>query len=322
MSKDQQSDGGGIWNVRSLVGDLADELPQTPAAPPAQAPPRTAPETAGPPPAQPTIGPARRMARVEADGPEEAAAPVAVSGEGQHEAGPSEPRVRGGWISPAEALPQTSGNSMRMATLLVGIAVLALLAVLVGVGVASSDGDDQSASSSSGSIPEPPAELSDDGDATGQSGTESSTPATEASDREEQALSQLQEMNRQDLPVVALDGRYAAQLASKTVGIVDPHQTAANGSHTFYASDILAEHTGLREKFNAEIRVVLLLSTDYGRQQLYEGQPLWVTFALLPNSSKESVAAWCAEQFPDFSGSALENQCVPRRLNPPGTSAG
>jgi hypothetical protein len=105
------------------------------------------------------------------------------------------------------------------------------------------------------------------------------------------------------------------------VGIVDPYQNAENGSHTFYAQDILAEHSRLRQMFTGETRVVLLLSTDYGRQQLYEGQPLWVTFALVPDSSKQGVAAWCAAQFASLSAEALENQCAPRRLNPRGTSA-
>ncbi|WP_422733404.1 hypothetical protein ACN26Y_21575 [Micromonospora sp. WMMD558] len=229
----------------------------------------------------------------------------------------AEPLVRGGWVS-GEVIPPTSGNSLRTATMLAGIALLAVLAVLIGAAVASG-GDDHTDRSSSGAAPEELRDLPPEGDSVAQSWAEPSISATEASDPEEEALSALQNLNRQDLPTVSLDGRYAAQLASKTVGIVDPHQVAANGSHTFYAQDILVEHTQLRQELSGDATIVLLLSTDYGRQQLYEGQPLWVTFALVPDSSKEAVGAWCAARFPQITGSALENRCVPRRLNPPGS---
>ena len=206
--------------------------------------------------------------------------------------------------------------------MLAGIALLAVLAIVVAVAVAAgSTSDDRPGASSADNAPREPQNLPVDGQEGGVDLEEEPTiAATESVDPEETALSALRELNSQDLLTVPIEGQYAAQLASKTVGIVDPNQIAANGSHTFYAQDILAEHNRLRQEFTDEARVVLLLSTDYGRQQLYEGQPLWVTFALLPDSSREEVAAWCARQFPSLSTAALENQCVPRRLNPLGTS--
>ncbi|MGW3859357.1 hypothetical protein [Micromonospora arida] len=206
-------------------------------------------------------------------------------------------------------------------TMLAGIALLALLVVFVAVAVAQ-DGGTQPGTSSANTIPPEPRDLPVSGDGSMDDVSEEpATSAAAATDPEDDALLALRELNGQDLPTVSLDGGYVAQLASKTVGIVDPHQVAENGSHTFYAQDILAEHSRLRQMFAGETQVVLLLSTDYGRQQLHEGQPLWVTFALVPDSSKEGVVAWCATQFASLSAEALENQCAPRRLNPRGTSA-
>jgi hypothetical protein len=108
-------------------------------------------------------------------------------------------------------------------------------------------------------------------------GSTSPSPVVTA-DAEAVALATLYELRLRDLPTVALRGQYVAQLASKVVGIVDPHQTTANGSHTFEAVDILAEHLRLRHADNGGVPVVLMLSTVNGRRQRYGGQPLWVTF--------------------------------------------
>ncbi|MEU8261545.1 hypothetical protein AB0C02_13110 [Micromonospora sp. NPDC048999] len=280
MSKEQQPDGGAIWNVRALVGDLADETPPSPAS-------QTGREAGSP-------------------------GPAAVH---QAPADPGEPRTRGGWVSQGEVVRRTTGNSTRRMTLLAGIMLVGLLVLLVGAALVST-GEDEADRPFSPSVPAEPRSLPspDEPDP-----TEPTSTTAEAGDPEEDALSSLRRLNLQDLSGISLDGTYAAQLASKTVGIVDVKQTAANGSHTFYATDILEEHLRLREKFDGDASVVLLLSTDYGRQQLYDGQPLWITFALLSAPSKEVVAQWCAGRFPDLTGSDLENRCVPRRLNPPGS---
>ncbi len=132
-----------------------------------------------------------------------------------------------------------------------------------------------------------------------------------------EALAQLRQLRDADLPGVTFDGQYVAQLASKSIGISDPLQIAANGTHRFYAADILAEHLKLRNGDNLGAPVVLLLSTDYGKRQLYHGNPLWVTFALGDFYSAADVQQWCEQRFPDLSGKYLSNQCAVRRLEPP-----
>jgi hypothetical protein len=136
-------------------------------------------------------------------------------------------------------------------------------------------------------------------------------------DPEQDALASLNQLRDRDLPTVPMNGQYVAQLASKIVGITDPLQTTAAGSHTFAAADILAEHVALRNGDNQGVRVVLLLSTDFGKRQLYQGRPLWVTFALGDFGTADGVRTWCAGRFPALSGDVLVNQCAPRRLLTP-----
>jgi hypothetical protein len=146
----------------------------------------------------------------------------------------------------------------------------------------------------------------------------SPSPSVDSSvDSEATAVQTLTALRLQDQPTFQFTSQYAAQLASKVVGISDPYQTAANGTHTFYAADILAEHLALRQGDNLGARVVLVLSTDYGKRQLYQGQPLWVTFALGAFDSAGAVSAWCARRFPQLSGDLLTNQCTARKLEPP-----
>lgn len=141
---------------------------------------------------------------------------------------------------------------------------------------------------------------------------------TETADPEAAALDRLEELARQGLAGVVLDGRHVAQLASKNPGIVDPLQTTSGGSHTFRAVDILEEHERLRDDpGNGDARVVLLRSDEYGKRQLRAGAPLYVTFALGDFSSAADVRAWCAARFPALSTEARENQCAVRRLRPP-----
>ncbi|MDG4762713.1 hypothetical protein O7632_01070 [Solwaraspora sp. WMMD406] len=138
-----------------------------------------------------------------------------------------------------------------------------------------------------------------------------------ATDPQTVALAELGRIRSDDLTWLYPHGQYVAQLASKSVGIVDPQQVAENGSHVFYASDILAEHERLRREHEASAPVALLLSTDYGKRQLYAGQPLWITIAVGDFTSADEVTSWCADRFPYLSAAALDNQCVARKLEPP-----
>ncbi|WP_327037965.1 hypothetical protein [Micromonospora maris] len=296
MSNDQQPDGGIIWNVRALVGDLADELPPESSTGRPQESPAGRPQSG-----RPVGGPAAS----------DATGPI------------PQPPVRGEWVSSGQVVPQSSGISMGKAVVAAGVTLLVMVVALV-VAVGSID-DDTSTGTPYPDFPAGGPQYLPPEDAGLPTPEPSFIPTTEPAeptfdDPEDLALAQLHQFRQQDLPTVSLAGQYVAQLASKTVGIVDRNQFAANGSHTFYAEDILAEHLDLRNRFDGETQVVLLLSTDYGRQQLYEGEPLWITLALPPGSSKEAVARWCANQFPQLTGTDLDNQCVPRRLNPVGSS--
>lgn len=146
---------------------------------------------------------------------------------------------------------------------------------------------------------------------------EPATP-TPTADSEQTALDDLNRLHDQDLTALTFSGQWVAQMASKTVGILDPLQSTRNGTHTFLAADILWEHQQLREGDNSGADVRLLISTDYGQRHTYEGKPLWVTVAMDPayNSSAD-VEAWCARRFATLNGDALNNACVPRQLNPP-----
>jgi len=151
-------------------------------------------------------------------------------------------------------------------------------------------------------------------------GTEPAVPPqTEATaDQERAALAQLERISAQDRTGVSFDGRLVAQLASKNPGISDPNQTAADGSHVFRATDILREFESLRDDpRNGDTAVLLLKSTDFGKRQLYNGRPLFVTFAVRPFPSRQAVLDWCARRFDDLSGATLANQCAVRRLQPP-----
>lgn len=143
------------------------------------------------------------------------------------------------------------------------------------------------------------------------------TRTTATVDTESAATSELQALRDGDLMTVSLDASWVAQLASKYVGIVDPEQTTQDGGHVFGAVDILAEHRRLRDGDNLGARVVLLLSTDYGKRQLVNGNPLWVTFALGDFGSAAGVDAWCHQRFPQLSSTQLTNACTARRLYPP-----
>jgi RNA polymerase subunit RPABC4/transcription elongation factor Spt4 len=144
-------------------------------------------------------------------------------------------------------------------------------------------------------------------------------PTTAQPDPQAVATAQLQAIRAVDVPKIALAGQWVAQLASKTPGIVDLNQTTARGDHTFTAADILDEYQKARSNPIYGTYVELLLSTDYGTRQLYNGQPLWVTVAAVPGfSSAGAVGTWCAQQFPTLTGSVLDGSCTPRTLDPPG----
>lgn len=131
---------------------------------------------------------------------------------------------------------------------------------------------------------------------------------------DEQALDRLARSAADSRKRVALRGQWAAQLASKYVGIVDPQQTTALGSHAFAAPDILAEHLAL-EKRTSRATVILLDSRTFGERKSFKGKPYWMTFAVSDGfTSQAEVLTWCQEQFPTLKGLQLNNRCLATQL--------
>jgi hypothetical protein len=166
-----------------------------------------------------------------------------------------------------------------------------------------------------------PSSTSDgEADPTTTSEVTTTEPTTETTTQPEpdpgvDAERQLQAYRDADLARTGLDGHWVAQLASKVPGLSDPVLVAQNGTHTFYLPDILAEHEQLRRN-TALGSVILLQSTDFGRRQLLDGQPIWVTFADNGFASAKAVHRWCAARFPELTGEELKNACTARQLKP------
>ena len=135
---------------------------------------------------------------------------------------------------------------------------------------------------------------------------------------EEAALTQLQTLRASSLGRLVLDDRWVAQVASKSVGITDPLQTAQNGTHTFYAVDILAESRAAVVSVADPSAVLVLQSVDFGkRSYAADGQPYWVTVVDLGFTSSDQVKAWCASTYASLTPEQLANACAARTLAPP-----
>jgi len=134
---------------------------------------------------------------------------------------------------------------------------------------------------------------------------------------EEQALDELAALRDQSRAGLVLDGRWVAQVASKSVGITDPMQTAQNGTHTFYAVDILAESEAARALAGSS-RVLVLQGSDFGKISTGPGgQPFWVTLVDGGFASSDAVDAWCAQTYAHLSPAELANTCAARTLTQP-----
>lgn len=150
--------------------------------------------------------------------------------------------------------------------------------------------------------------------------TTTSGPTTsdtsEESDLEREALSWLQAQAESDGVRVSKNGQFTAQLSSKWVGTTDPLLRTRSSTHTFYAEDIWYEYQQLKSSVS-DADVVLLDSRTYGKRVSHNGEPLWVVMALNSNfTSVDGVKAWCKRLYPNLSGDALNNSCMPNRLNP------
>lgn len=226
--------------------------------------------------------------------------------------------------SPSAGVAPLSQSQWIGRTVAVSVLIAALVVTLVVFVVMRVKGQGDTTAASVSSVAEPsPARTSAAPIAQAPPSSEPTAPTSAAPspstvNPEPAALAQLESVRAQDVQNVTLRRQWVAQIASKVPGIVDPKQTNAAGSHTFMATDILAEHLRLRSEENLGARVFLLLSTDYGLRRTYGGKALWVTFAEGSFSDADDVRAWCAARFTGLSGDALVNACTPRQLNPIG----
>jgi hypothetical protein len=133
----------------------------------------------------------------------------------------------------------------------------------------------------------------------------------------EAARAELNQLRAEDVVLLPLDGSWAVQLASKAEGITDPLQVAENGTNTFYAPDILAEHETFRHDPRFEGDVLLVKGTDFGEKSTYNGKPFWITLLLGDFDSSDDVERWCERQFPELSSEELANSCLSRTLDAP-----
>jgi hypothetical protein len=143
-------------------------------------------------------------------------------------------------------------------------------------------------------------------------------PTTQSQEAlEAQALAQLNALRVASLPRLPHDGRWVAQVASKSVGITDPLQTAQNGSHTFYAADILAESQAAQQKVDDPTKVYVIWGTDFGkRSQASNGLPYWMTVIDNGFAGSAAVKSWCASAYSSLTPQQLADTCVARQLTP------
>ncbi|MEI2778221.1 MAG: hypothetical protein V9G19_20085 [Tetrasphaera sp.] len=129
----------------------------------------------------------------------------------------------------------------------------------------------------------------------------------------------LREARVESLASLWLDGRWVLQLASKTNGMDDPLQTAENGSHTFYYTDIVAEQDRIKDRLAQRgWPSISLLASDFGTGQRVGYDRMWVLLGDPGGISSEAGAqSACQTLYPERSGELLKNVCVPRRLKPP-----
>ncbi|WP_432488005.1 hypothetical protein [Kineococcus sp. SYSU DK018] len=134
---------------------------------------------------------------------------------------------------------------------------------------------------------------------------------------DERALATLRELRRQGLAEHPPQGQWVAQLAAKSVGTTDPVQTAANGSSTFYATDILEQTRRIASR-TAGGDVFVLASTDFAPGTVdARGNPYWTTFATGPFADADDVRTWCDSVFASTPADERTNVCFPERLLPP-----
>lgn len=113
------------------------------------------------------------------------------------------------------------------------------------------------------------------------------------------AISALDRTVAADLSRLPRAGRIVVYLMTRYDGINDPYVATASGSHTWRATDILAEHQRLKRAFPA---LALKAGTVAGMRAY--------TSVLDGNfASAKAALAWCTKTYPQYSGDALRSRC-------------
>ena len=269
------------------------------------------------------------------------AAPWAVAAAPRPVAPPPRAPVSGAGMVPAPAVPPPAGPTVvpvypSQAKGGGGRRVLAALAVLLLVGAGAGvtwflmrdDAPETSAAPSTYGAPLTSSPADDD-EGSSDSSPSSAPTTTDAAPStsetptptamtEADALAELQSLRSASLSRLVLDDRWVAQVASKSVGITDPLQVAANGTHTFYAVDILIESQAALGTVADPYDVYVVQSTDFGKRSFApDGQAFWVTLVDAGFGSSDQVQAWCARTYPMMTAEELANACAPRTLAQP-----
>lgn len=225
---------------------------------------------------------------------------------------------------PAPPQPEPRRGSGLAAGVIAGLAAVALLTVLGVVGYlwfSGGIGSDEAASRASSAA----GQLDGPGRSEGSgrpegSGVEggNSTPAAELGPA--QALTRLEDERSRSVQGLSLDGRWVLQLSSKYPGVEDATQTAPiSGGHVFQAHDIWMDYQNRKAYTEGRgMPVLLVRGDDFGRSSSSRKGEMFVVLADPGDlTSRGQAEARCADLYPGASGRALDNLCLPRRLNPP-----
>ena len=204
--------------------------------------------------------------------------------------------------------------ALQLSAAVLSVALVALLAVITVRGGGPSTAGPAAAGPTSPAVASSlPGASGPDASGPGASGPGASGPG--ATD-DAAALQQLEALRARGLAGHPPTGQWAAQLAAKSIGTTDPAQVAANGSHTFYAGDILAQSRRIADG-PAGSDVFVLRSDDYGKGSVdARGNPYWTTLAAGPFASAADVRTWCDSVFGDVPAATRGNVCLPRQLLP------
>jgi hypothetical protein len=221
--------------------------------------------------------------------------------------------------SPVPPARPPGNRGLLVATLVVGVVVVALVAGL-GVWYLAGRHRDSTAATAPSPDPLPAVTSQSPSTPTVQPSTPTPTPRrtpTRTPSAQAAALAQLKAIRSRDLSSLTLDGRWIDVLAAKSDGITDHRQPNFAVDDIFHYPDILAEHERLRNDPALGGHVYLLTGTDFGQRSKHAGKTLWTTIYDDSFTSKADAQESCRRLYPGLSGDRLDDHCLARRLTRP-----